>query len=136
MEILLIMTKEPDYGPIGLSSDSLFSKWGFDDGDVLNYHPLFDEWDDNHPALIAIVKRFLLPHIKDNYELEVDLHTCHNPIRIKSFNGLDVSPLWYVSGVLLPLAETVIVIPAFIAYKYVKDGAVSLHAQNYGPSKK
>lgn len=75
-----------------LSSDDLFSKWGFSDGDLL-YDAFLDSYMGNktllaesmhsfaHALLVLLVKRHLLPKCPSD-----DVHeicTAHNPIRFR-----------------------------------------------------
>lgn len=81
-----------------LSSSSLLSKWGFNDGD----DP--DDWLDYCEAhgidynevdfpLVELVRRFLLPRIEQEITV-VEIETCHNPIRAESVDGADVTDVW------------------------------------------
>lgn len=89
---------------ITLFADSLFSKWGFQDGDVIDdvLYRLHREGRssgyediDDHAVLDALVKRRLLPLVRAalapnaiEYECIV---TCHNPCRVFSVGGERVS---------------------------------------------
>ena len=80
-----------------LDSESLLSKWGFDDGDP------FSDWllgPTNHAFrskifLAAVVRKFLIPKLDQKVEI-VFLDTCHNPIRAAKVDGVAVD--WYSSN--------------------------------------
>jgi len=84
---------------IRLYASSLLSKWGFGDGD----DP--DEWVDYCEAhgidwmairypLVELVRRHLLPAL-DQAVTVVEIETIHNPIRVETIDGVDVSDIWY-----------------------------------------
>lgn len=92
------MTTPADH--LTLYSESLLSKWGFNDGDVpdayldwcdANAHPYPDDW---HQVLCTLVGTRLAPALEQRVEL-VDIETHHNPIRAKRVDGVDVTDLWY-----------------------------------------
>lgn len=81
-----------------LSAGCLFSKWGFNDGDVPDWlldwatdhpgegvteHQLLDVW---HDVLRALVRGLLAPYLPDDLVL-VDIETIHNPIRADQVYG-------------------------------------------------
>ncbi len=73
------------------STDSLLSKWGFGDGDMLE--DLM--WDndlrdvDEHEVLIKVVKTLLLPKIDQNVEV-YEVSCIHNPIRARTVDGVEI----------------------------------------------
>lgn len=80
-----------------LSAFSLFSKWGFSDGEVLGDwlrdaedatgRDLRAEWKtDQHKALRELVKQHLLPLIPGPFTTR-DIETSHNPIRVEVWRG-------------------------------------------------
>jgi len=82
-----------------LFSSSLLSKWGFNDG----ADP--DDWLDwceaqgiNYNALpfplIPLVRTHLLPRIEQTVS-PVEVETSHNPIRVGTVDGADVTEVWY-----------------------------------------
>jgi len=82
-----------------LFSADLLSKWGFNDGDPP------DDWLDYCEAhgidynivpfpLAALVRRYLLPAI-DQPVTVVDIETIHNPIRVDTVDGQDVTEVWH-----------------------------------------
>jgi hypothetical protein len=82
-----------------LFSDSLLSKWGFNDGD----DP--DAWLDYCEAngidyntvefpLAALVRQYLLPALDQDVSV-VEIETSHNPIRAELVDGVDVTEAWY-----------------------------------------
>lgn len=79
-----------------LFADSLFSKWGFNDGDcpdwLLDYcdeHdlPYPEDW---HTALCTLVRGHLVPALAPMVKV-VEIGTNHNPIRAQSVGGVEVS---------------------------------------------
>jgi hypothetical protein len=98
-------TVAEDPGPITLCSSSLLSKWGFDDGDLPEsvWDHLDDTVDDDEyrrlfdaskPALVRLVREFLLPALDQQVEV-VEIVTSHNPIRASTVNGVDVEDCWH-----------------------------------------
>ncbi|MFG2747212.1 hypothetical protein ACGFY0_45155 [Streptomyces chartreusis] len=82
-----------------LFSSSLLSKWGFNDGD----DP--DAWLDwcegqgiDYNALdfplTRLVRKHLVP-VLDQAVTVVDIDTSHNPIRVDTVNGADVTEVWF-----------------------------------------
>lgn len=84
---------------IRLSSECLLSKWGFNDGD--DPEPWLD-WCDAHGVdyneidypLVALVRRYLLPVIEQDVTV-VEIETIHNPVRLETIDGVDVTEAWY-----------------------------------------
>ncbi|MFF8458533.1 hypothetical protein ACF06T_28845 [Streptomyces albidoflavus] len=85
---------------ITLFSAGLLSKWGFNDGDDpeawldwcdsqgIDYTQLGDfPW-------AALVRAYLLPVIEQTVTA-VDIETIHNPIRVDTVDGTDVTEAWY-----------------------------------------
>lgn len=80
-----------------LHSESLLSKWGFNDGDVPD-----DAWDyceanglnpENwHATLIRLVRDYLLPVLEQDVEV-VEIGTIHNPIRAKDIDA-EITPVF------------------------------------------
>ncbi|WP_236241147.1 hypothetical protein [Streptomyces sp. CC228A] len=94
---------------VTLFSSSLLSKWGFNDGDEPE---AWLNWCDTHGIdytrldypLAALVREHLLPVIEQPVTA-VDIETCHNPIRIDTLHGVDVTNYWRdtsVEGLLTP----------------------------------
>lgn len=92
------MSKEPR---LWLNSDSLLSKWGFDDGSPFDD---FIDWceDNGHPRpeyaredelLRTLVRTHLVPALDQRVEL-VEIETSHNPIRARTVDGVDVEDCW------------------------------------------
>ena len=77
-----------------LFSDGLLSKWGFNDGDLLDWLFDYDEKFDIHAVLRAVVREKLLPALTDKVEV-FDIDTIHNPIRAQTVNGVDVTQNLY-----------------------------------------
>lgn len=74
-------------------SASLLSKWGFGDGDQLDW--LAEHGDFDHDkTLCALVRRKLLPALTQKVEVE-EISTIHNPIRARTVDGVDVTHLHY-----------------------------------------
>lgn len=81
---------------ITLYGDSLLSKWGFGDGDMLGDW-WWDHFDqdfpaDEHAVLRDLVRTHLVPAIEAaGIQLSVfDIETIHNPIRAEVVNGEEV----------------------------------------------
>lgn len=79
-----------------LHTESLFSKWGFSDGDVPDevFDFVFDnELDDGcawwRPLLAELVKTWLLPSLSKPVDVYV-ITTIHNPVRAASVAGVPV----------------------------------------------
>lgn len=96
----------PELPELHLFSESLLSKWGFNDGDtpdhVLDYCEDrgidYNAWD-WHDVLRRLVRKHLLPELEKNHTIElVDVECCHNPIRASKVDGVDVSDEWYMGG--------------------------------------
>ncbi|MDX3353875.1 hypothetical protein PV703_11255 [Streptomyces sp. ME01-24h] len=84
---------------ITLFSSDLLSKWGFNDGDAPN------QWLDYCEAngvdynavdfpLTDLVRTYLLPRIEQDVTV-VDVETSHNPIRVQTVDGVDVTEAWF-----------------------------------------
>lgn len=82
---------------VQFNSDCLLSKWGFGDGDMLDWLYAHNEQYDPHATLIECVERKLLPALKQKVELRV-IMCIHNPCRAGTVDGVDVSGLWYDSS--------------------------------------
>lgn len=72
-------------------TESLLSKWGFGDGDMLDDLLYDNELGsvDAHGVLIEIVKTRLIPKIKQVVNVYT-VQCAHNPIRANSVNGVEV----------------------------------------------
>lgn len=68
-----------------LAASCLYSKYGFEDGDILA-ETMFDaqldsvEGVDDHKAIEKLVREYLLPALPDKVETEFCI-TIHNPVR-------------------------------------------------------
>jgi hypothetical protein len=82
-----------------LFSWCLLSKWGFNDGDAP------DQWYDYCEALsvdytkldfplVQLVRRYLVPKLEQAVKV-IDVETSHNPIRVETVDGQDVTEAWY-----------------------------------------
>ena len=72
-------------------TDSLLSKWGFSDGDMLE-DLLYDNnlGDvDTHTVLIKVVKEMVAPKVKQVLDI-YEIPSIHNPIRTNSVDGVAV----------------------------------------------
>lgn len=72
-------------------ADDLLSKWGFGDGDRLidfmyENNSSFEFKVNSHKLLEELVKRYLLPKLKDKVEIFY-INTIHNPVRAEMING-------------------------------------------------
>jgi hypothetical protein len=101
-----------------LDSESLLSKWGFNDGDepdpLLDLlderglpYPTRDEWT---IVLRRLVRKHLIPALDQAVEV-VDMETSHNPIRVTAVDGVDVRALWSESGKSVPLTPEAVAVP-------------------------
>lgn len=103
-----------------LDAESLFSKWGFDDGDVpdwlldyLDEHPeieidygdLASAWD---TVLAGMVRTYLVPLLPDSLEVE-EIGTLHNPVRAARFSGEEIS--WSEGEADMPFDDVTIALP-------------------------
>lgn len=87
------MTDEP---VLALFSECLLSKYGFNDGDEPD---AWLDWCDErgidynawhwHPVLRRLVREHLVPKLDQAVEV-YDIETCHNPIRARMIDGVDV----------------------------------------------
>lgn len=83
-------------------TDGLLSKWGFNDGDILDnlvdaYCEERDiDWKvcDCHNIFQKLLTRYVLPKIQPKVEVEF-LVTNHNPARAKTINGLKCTCYWH-----------------------------------------
>jgi hypothetical protein len=85
----------PEY--VTLCASCLLSKWGFEDGDLLSF---LNDWItcDRRAVLVELVKRKLLPALKQQVEFEV-IETNHNPIRALTVDGQDVT-MWHFESLI------------------------------------
>lgn len=72
-------------------ANDLLSKWGFGDGDRLSdfmyeNSSKFEYKVNSHKLLEELVKRYLLPRLKDKVEIFY-ISTIHNPVRAEMING-------------------------------------------------
>lgn len=83
-----------------LFSDSLLSKWGFNDGDCpgdvldwleANGYGWRIDW---HSVLRKLVEDYLVPALDRKVELAY-ISTSHNPVRARAFDGQDVEECWF-----------------------------------------
>lgn len=87
-------------------TNDLLSKWGFDDGDILNdfaFNNNLEFTNDpaeshsgSHEALIKIVREHILPRLDQKVVVQT-ISCIHNPIRALTVNGCDTSAFWYES---------------------------------------
>ncbi|MFB7548583.1 hypothetical protein [Streptomyces sp. NPDC056154] len=82
-----------------LFSSSLLSKWGFNDGeDPSGWLDYCEAKGIDHTALpfplIPLVRTHLLPRIEQDVSL-VEVETIHNPIRVDTVEGVDVTEVWF-----------------------------------------
>lgn len=85
---------------------SLLSKWGFNDGDILdefaadydielpNYSQ--ESYPRAHQALIEVVKEHILPTLDQKVEV-VCISCIHNPIRAERVDDLSVEDFWPIA---------------------------------------
>ncbi|MFI0825713.1 hypothetical protein ACH4Q7_14795 [Streptomyces roseolus] len=82
-----------------LFSSSLLSKWGFNDGeDPADWLDWCEANGIDYTALafplLPLVRTHLLPHIEQAVSL-VEVETCHNPVRVDTVDGIDVTEVWF-----------------------------------------
>jgi hypothetical protein len=87
---------------IDIPTESLFSKYGFWDGDLISAVCEDEDWynlkpysarPDAHEILMTVVRTLVLPHIEEEIELQEMFATCHNPCRAASVCGLTCEEL-------------------------------------------
>ena len=91
-----------DYPPetpetVQFCTSGLLSKWGFSDGDLLDWLYEHNIDYDPHATLIECVRRKILPALKQNIEIR-EIGCIHNPCRAGTVDGVDVTELWYSSS--------------------------------------
>ncbi|MES2596048.1 MAG: hypothetical protein V4662_11960 [Verrucomicrobiota bacterium] len=91
--MMLSMHDDEDETPaeVMLCSACLLSKWGFVDGDVLDWLP---SRFDRRQVLCRLVREYLLPVLMERVEV-MEIVTNHNPIRAVTVDGVDVEACWY-----------------------------------------
>ncbi len=111
-----------------LSTSSLLSKWGFNDGSPFED---VEEWfHDSHGAppmghcncgfsdlgvddaalLRALVERFVLPALDQRVEI-IEVETSHNPVRASKVDGVDVEDCWYDPHARVTLTPETVEVP-------------------------
>jgi hypothetical protein len=98
------MTRARGRYEVLLASDSLLSKWGFDDGGtpwewIAYWEDLGGGWCATVPPypLVAVVRAFLLPVIEQQVEV-AEIGTSHNPVRAARVDGEDAEWCWDQPG--------------------------------------
>lgn len=81
---------------VTLFASGLLSKWGFDDGDLLDWIYEFGDFD-RHAVLCAVVRQKLLPALTQKVDVQ-EIVTIHNPIRARTVDGKDVTHMHYDSA--------------------------------------
>ncbi|MFH9816151.1 hypothetical protein [Streptomyces sp. NPDC017230] len=81
-----------------LFSAGLLSKWGFNDGedpeDWLDYCEANGiDYNAVEFPLVPLVRRYLLPAL-DQAVTVVEIETIHNPVRVDTVDGQDVTEVW------------------------------------------
>lgn len=79
---------------VHLFSSSLLSKWGFNDGDQLDWISEHNREYDVHATLIECVRRKMIPALNRKVEIR-EICCIHNPCRAGTVDGVDVSDIWY-----------------------------------------
>jgi hypothetical protein len=75
------------------TTGDLLSKWGFHDGDQLDWlweHGRFNR----HQVLLEVVKRHILPALAQKVEVTL-ISSGHNGVRATTVDGIDVRDCWY-----------------------------------------
>lgn len=116
-----------------LTSASLLSKWGFNDGDAP------DDWLDwcddqgidwrelpswRHGILPALVRRFLLPALDQGVTV-TEISTSHNPIRAQAVGTQDVEDCWHGDGPAVLLTPEYVEVPMTEVLR-IAQGAMDL----------
>lgn len=70
-------------------TEGLLSKWGFEDGDILNELLLDNGIEPKHSILVRAVRDKVLPLIQQKVVV-FDIETSHNPIRARTVDGVEV----------------------------------------------
>ena len=117
-----------------LFSDGLLSKYGFNDGDAPD--EFFDYCDERgvdypsdwHRALIALVRRYLLPALDQDVTV-VQIGCNHNPIRAETIDGLGVRDLWR-------LESAVALTPEYVEVPMSEVLRIAEESQDYCPDHK
>ncbi|MFF3891384.1 hypothetical protein [Streptomyces sp. NPDC001914] len=120
-----------------LFSADLLSKWGFWDGDAP------DAWLDycdsegiDHTKLdfptAAIVRAHLVPVLEQHVTV-VDVETIHNPIRVQTRDGVDVSETWYGRGPTPLLTPELVDVPMTEVLRLALDAAGLTEPPRYTP---
>lgn len=114
---------------ITLFSRNLLSKWGFNDGD----DP--DEWWDyceRHGVdastldfpLVEIVQRYLIPRLDQLVTVAI-IETSHNPVRVDTVNGKDVTEQWYGRAERATLTPEYVDVPLSEALRIAQEATTS-----------
>lgn len=82
-----------------LFSRCLLSKWGFNDGEAPDqWYDYCDDlgvdWTKLEFPLATLVRKHLVPALEQTVTV-CDIETSHNPIRVETVNGQDVTEAWY-----------------------------------------
>jgi hypothetical protein len=111
------------------------SKWGLNDGDIIedflldnelfSHHneSIFKNYDDffyfDHILLKKLVKKYIIPLIRRNHSIEFTeiINTNHNPIRITIIDGIEVSNYYLDKNKEIKIKPELISIPDHIVIK-------------------
>lgn len=110
---------------VTLFSADLLSKWGFNDG----ADP--DEWWDfceRHGAdpgvldfpLVEMVQRYLIPRLDQTVTVAI-IETSHNPIRVETVDGVDVTEAWFGRAPKPALTPEYVEVPLSEALKVAQE---------------
>lgn len=72
----------------------LLSKYGFNDGDLLEWINEHNREYDTHATLIACVRRKMLPVLNRKVEI-CEICCIHNPCRAETVDGVSVTDRWF-----------------------------------------
>lgn len=111
----------PSINVVPICTDGFFSKWGFEDGDVLDDALYEMGWGDayqtagfdfDHDVLVAVLDRYVVPAVRQNHELTVTrIYTIHNPYRAETFDGKDVRGFWFNPDFSPPVTPEIVDVP-------------------------
>lgn len=108
--------------PLTLDAANLLSKWGFEDGDIIDNYllDLSESWGvrcpspDAHELLVALVRAYLLPEVREQVEV-YEIRTAHNPIRVASVDGTPVDDYYPQEGL---LSDVSVEVPAITVWQW------------------
>lgn len=112
---------------VTLFSRNLLSKWGFNDGEGPDEWWDYCERNGADPSALdfpleEVVRRYLVP-LLDQDVSAVHVETSHNPIRVETVNGVDVTEVWFGRQPAPTLTPEYVDVPLSEALKIAQEGA-------------